>query len=103
MNESERNERRLARLVVWLLGDANVARLKECDRLKRRAENAALRAGVCGLAMVNKTTRAADVWMASHDRLATEYNALRFFWMPRMILKLPDNTGIKQASEELAA
>lgn len=88
MNAAKRSERRLDRLVIWLLGAANVARLQECDRLKCRAESAATNAGICGLAMANETTRAADVWLASHDRLATEYNALRFFWMPRMGLKL---------------
>lgn len=103
MNEAQRSERRLDRLVMRLLGAANVVRLQECDRLKCRAENAAAMAGVCGLAMVNETTSAADVWLASHDRLATEYNALRFFWMPRMRLKLPHNTGIKPPPEGRSA
>ena len=94
MSNEPNRQRPLERLVRWLLGDATVARLLECDRLKRKARNAASMAPVCGLAMVNETTRAADVWIASHDRLATEYNALRFFWMPRMRLKMPHNTEI---------
>lgn len=86
----------LQRIVIWLLGEAAIGRLQALAELKQRAEMAEFMASLCGLASLHGEPplgrTAAQARLEVHDRHAAEFNRLRFWWMPRMKLKLPDNT-----------
>jgi hypothetical protein len=80
----------IARAIAkWLLGDAAIRRLQECDRLKTQAETHLYRAQVFawGSVQAEQPPHCAESvyhFAALHDECAAKFNALRYWWMRRI-------------------
>lgn len=82
----------MAELMRFILGDGIVARLQKCDELKSEADHQAYRAVVYAWASGKSHLYDAnhrpmvDHHIALHDKAAEAFNAIRYWWMPRIEL-----------------